>query len=230
MRSALVWAGLVVVVALGVMSSVARALVIGDVAWVTERRVAATEKFSPRYVAEIPRIERHFAESAGIVLVHVVTGAVFLSLGLLQFSTRFRSRHLQFHRWSGRLLVALAIVAGLSGIWLGAVEPYSPTERLPSAAAGALFLTAPAIAVVAVRRGDVARHREWMIRFFAVGVGIVAIRLVAPVIIWVMRPAMFRDVIGLTFWAGWIVSLTAAEAWIRWTRAGVRSVARPRPA
>jgi uncharacterized membrane protein len=182
-------------------------------------RLAAARTLSPRYVEESPQIEQRFADSPLVVLIHVVTGAAFLSLGLLQFSTRIRNRHLRFHRWSGRFLVALAIFAGVSGLWLGVVAPYSPTERLPTAAAGAVFLIAPAIAVVAIRRGDIARHREWMIRFFALGVGIVVIRFAAPVIMWLLSPAPFRDIVGLAFWAGWIVSVTVAEVWIRSTRA-----------
>jgi len=228
MRSALVWAGLVVLVAFGVLSSVGRALTIADVAWVTRARIAATSAIYPQHAAEIPRIEEHFARSADIILVHVVTGAVFLSLGLLQFSARFRNRHRQFHRWSGRLLVGLAILAGVSGIWLGVVDPYSSGERLPTAGAGALFLIAPAVAIRAVGRGHVARHREWMIRFFAVGTGIVVIRLAGPLLIWLLNPVMFRDVIGLTFWTGFVVSVGVAEVWIRATR-GAATLAPPSP-
>ncbi len=219
MRSALLWTGLVVLVALGVITAVARVLTIADITWVTKARLAAAGTLSPGYVDQMPQIEQRFADSAPVVLIHVVTGGAFLSHGLLQFSTRIRNRHLRFHRWSGRFLVTLAIFAGVTGLWLGVVAPYSSTERLPTAAAGALFLIAPAIAVIAIRRGDIARHREWMIRFFALGVGIVVIRLAAPVILWLLSPAPFRDIVGLTFWAGWVVSLTIAEVWIRSTRA-----------
>ena len=123
MRSALLWAGLVVLVALGVITAVARILTIADIRWVTEVRLAAAGSLAPEYVKEVPQIERRFAESALVVLIHVVTGAAFLSLGLLQFSTRFRNRHLRFHRWSGRFLVTLAVFAGVSGLWLGVVAP-----------------------------------------------------------------------------------------------------------
>ena len=81
-----------------------------------------------------------------------------------------------------------------------------------------MFVIAPVIAVVAIRRGQMIRHREWMIRFFAIGAGIVVIRLAGPAIIWLVRPAQFRDVVGLTFWVGWLVSLMVAEGWIRSTR------------
>src|SRR4051794_15027893 len=151
MRSKLVWAGLIVLVALGVITAIGRVLTIANIRWVTDTRLAMSTMV-PEYAEEIPQIEQHFADSAFVVFVHVVTGALFLSLGLLQFSSRIRNRHLRFHRWSGRLLVALAIFAGVSGMWLGLVAPYSSTERLPSAAAGALFLITPTIAVIAIRR------------------------------------------------------------------------------
>ena len=170
-------------------------------------------------------MERHFLKSAKVTVLHVGTGAAFLSLGLLQFAAPIRRRHVHLHRRSGYLLTALALLAGTTGVWLGVVDPFSSTERLPSAAAGALFVIAPIVAIIAIRRGQMIRHREWMIRFFATGVGIVVIRLVGSPIIWLLRPAPVRDIIGLTFWAGWLISLAVAEAWIRSTRVTFDSVA-----
>ncbi len=218
MRSALVWSGLIVLVLLGVISAAARVLAIGGDTTVTKARFAASGTLFPEYSAEFPLIEKGFADNPAATLVHVTTGALFLMLGLLQFSPSIRNRHRQFHRWSGRFLVSLAVFSGATGIWLGVVEPYSPTERAPTAVAGALFLITPLIGVSAVRRGDLARHREWMIRFYAVGIAIVVIRLVGPIIIFALSPTPFREIVGLTFWAGWIISISVAEIWIRRTR------------
>jgi uncharacterized membrane protein len=217
MRSALLRAGLVSLVVLGVLTAALRILIIVNPEATAVSR-AATAAVFPEYVDQLPPFEQHFAARVVPVLIHVVPGALFLALGLLQFSPRIRARHLRFHRASGRVLIALAVISGASGIWMGVVAPYSPTERLPSAAAGAMFLLAPIFGLVAIRRGDVARHREWMIRFFAVGAGIVVIRLVSPLVILVMRPAPYRDLIGVTFWAGWIIAVAAAEVRIRATR------------
>jgi uncharacterized membrane protein len=41
-----------------------------------------------------------------------------------------------------------------------------------------LFTAALIIAFDRVRRGDYARHREWMIRTFAIGTGIATMRLI----------------------------------------------------
>jgi uncharacterized membrane protein len=218
--SRLRWSGLILLVAIGIIAAIARVLAIANVAAsVTEAKLAAAQALYPAaYAEEIPQLEQHFAVSPRATLVHVIAGAVFLALGLLQFSARIRNRHLRFHRRSGRLLVVFALFAGTTGLWLGIVAPYSSTERLPTAAAGAAFLIAPAMAIAAVRRGDIARHREWMIRFFAVGVGIVVIRLVQPLIIFLHSPVPLRELVGLTFWAGWLVAVTIAELWIRATR------------
>lgn len=220
MRSRLLWSGLLLLVALGVVTSIGRALAILNLAApVTEARLAAARTLFPAFADEFPQFEQHFADRPFVTLVHVIAGAMFLALGLLQFSATFRNRHLRFHRRSGRLLVVLALLAGTTALWLGGVAPYTSTVRLPTAAAGAVFLIAPAMAIAAIRRADIARHREWMIRFFAVSVGIVVIRLIMPVIIWLLSPASFREILGLAFWAGFFVSLLIAELWIRSTRA-----------
>ncbi len=220
MRSRLVWSGLLLLVLLGVAASVSRTLALFHLAApVTEARLQAARAMIPAYAEQIPQYEEHFAGTPGVTLVHVVTGALFLGLGLLQFAAGIRSRHLTFHRWSGRFLAALALFAGTTGLWLGLVAPFTPIVRLPTVAAGAIFLIAPAMAIAAIRRGDVARHREWMIRFFSIGVGIVVMRLVMPVLFWLLTPADFRIILGLGFWAGLIISVATAELWIRSSRA-----------
>lgn len=218
-RSMSLWAGLVGLVVLGVFAAVARVVAITGVAdWLTTARLDATNATFPDFAAEAIAIEQHFSVHATVSVVHVMTGAALLILGLLQFSPSIRTRHLRFHRLSGRGLVALSFVAGLSGIWMGVIDPYSTSERAPTAAAGVVMLAAPLLGIAAARRGDVRRHREWMMRFYAVAVGVVVIRLAGGPIFWLLRPAPIRETIGLSFWAGWLISLAVAEMRIRWTR------------
>lgn len=77
------------------------------------------------------------------------------------------------------------------------------------------------LAVVAIRRGQVARHREWMIRAFAVALGISTVRVVGTVFDVALTPAGVPppEVFVLSLWTGWTLTLAAAEAWIRYTRA-----------
>jgi hypothetical protein len=60
-----------------------------------------------------------------IVALHVVLGGVYLALAPFQFVKRIRSRHLGYHRWVGRLLGAVGLVAGVTALFMGFVIPFS---------------------------------------------------------------------------------------------------------
>jgi hypothetical protein len=161
-------------------------------------------------------------------LLHIVPGGVFLVLAPLQFSSRIRSRHIAFHRWSGRFLMVTSLVATLAGLSFGLRMPYGgPGEVSAILFFGSLFIFSVVRAFIAIRRRDVARHREWMIRAFAIAVGISAVRIVAAVLDIAFTPVGLAppDLFALSLWTGWGLALAAGELWIRYTRAGERSLA-----
>ena len=162
--------------------------------------------------------DRRYVEHPVVSFLHIAPGALFLMLAPLQFSVRIRTRSLQFHRWSGRLLVLTAMVTGLSAFVVGLPSFGGPVESSARVVFGALFLVAIIRAFVAIRQRDAPRHREWMIRAFAVAIGVSTVRVVALVLVAFTGFSEFQKVFGLTFWLGWILTLGAAELWIRRTR------------
>jgi uncharacterized membrane protein len=219
LRSRLLWSGLGLLIAIGVTASITRALSVTHTGLsITEARLKAGRAMFPEHWGEDAAIEQRFADNRALTLLHVVPGGVFLLLAPLQFSSAIRNRHRRFHRWSGRVIALLSLLAGISGLWIGLVLPYAGNERLPIALFGVLFLLAPLKGIRAIRRGDVAHHREWMIRLFAVGIGIAVVRVVAMPMITILRPERIQDIMGLSFWTGWSLSVIVAELWIRSTR------------
>jgi uncharacterized membrane protein len=106
------------------------------------------------------------------LVVHVVASAAFALLGALQLAPRFRSRHLAWHRRSGRALAVAGLLVAGSALWLTLFYPRQPGTGdllhalrlvLGSAMGGCVVL-----GVSAVRRHDVAAHRAWMIRAYAI--------------------------------------------------------------
>lgn len=85
---------------------------------------------------------------------------------------------------------------------------------------GGLFLIAICRAFLAIRRHQVARHREWMIRVFAIAIAVSTVRVVAGLLDVVLTPAGFRPpaLFVLSLWTGWLITLGVAESWIRYTR------------
>jgi uncharacterized membrane protein len=109
------------------------------------------------------------------VLVHIVSVSVYAVLGAFQFAPGLRRRRIGWHRAAGRLLVPLGLAAALSGLWMTVFYPRPADVGDLVTAFRLVFGTAMAASIVlgfaAIRRRDIARHRAWMIRGYAIGLG-----------------------------------------------------------
>jgi uncharacterized membrane protein YozB (DUF420 family) len=81
------------------------------------------------------------------------------------------------------------------------------------------FLFALCKAFWHIRRREIALHREWMIRAFAVGLAVATIR---PIIGFFFATSRLtgltpHEFFGVAFWIGFVLQIMAAEAWIHWT-------------
>ena len=225
-------AGLVVV---GVAAAIGRIVFADDVITRAEpvRRwymgaMRLEDPFAAQRPAELALLDGKFATNRLLTLWHVVPGGIFLLFAPLQFSTRIRSRNVRVHRWSGRILLLTVVASVLPALYFGIVMPYGgPGEAVFIAAWGGLLIVAVGQGFLAIRRGQVARHREWMIRMFALALAISIVRLVGIPLDIALTPAGIRPptVFALSVWTAGIIALSVAELWIRYTRAGRIAVA-----
>jgi uncharacterized membrane protein len=209
------WCGVALLAAIGIAAAVGRAVsVVNGGLTYQQVRLLMPEKMA----AEAMQFDRWFAAFPSLTLVHVLFGGVFLILTPLQLSSRVRNRFLRFHRWSGRVLVVVALPVGISAFVFVALFPYGGFAAASAAfVVDAFFLIALVSGFVAIGRGDVARHREWMIRMFSVALAVANIRIVG-MILFVVTGAKVEETLGVSFWTGWLSTLAAAELWIRYTR------------
>jgi uncharacterized membrane protein len=170
-----------------------------------------TDAFGVRYI-----------EHPWIALLHIVPGLLFLVLAPFQFVSRFRRRHLRLHRRLGWLLVPCVIISGLFALVAAFRFPAYGGMMTQTATLcfGVLFLFSVGKAIYHIRRKQVRLHREWMIRLFAVGLGVATIRLFIGLSL-ALFSVNFEDVFGVSFWLGLSVNLLIAEGWIRYTRSPV---------
>jgi uncharacterized membrane protein len=224
----LAWGAVVLLTIVGIAAAAARATYPGDFTLRAEvgreRIFQALGLEDPRLAerpAEIEKVDRRFAAHPWLTRLHVLPGALFLLVAPFQFSSRIRLRHLAWHRGSGRLLVVIALLSAVPGFFFGLLIPYAgPVEAVLIAFFGGLFVVALAKAVAAIRRGEVARHREWMIRAYAVAIGIATTRVVGAAVDLVLSPAGFAPpgLFLLAVAGGWSLTVGAAELWIARTR------------
>lgn len=102
--------------------------------------------------------DRHF------LIPHTICGTMALLAGPLQFSSRFRQRHLKFHRVLGRLYVISVFIGAFTGIALAAGRPGLPGTSMQAAA----WIVCTTAALITARNRHIVEHRRWMIRSYAV--------------------------------------------------------------
>ncbi len=99
-----------------------------------------------------------------LLIPHTLAGTLALLIGPFQFSTRFRQRHLQLHRVLGRIYVVSVFAGSFTGIALAAGRPGLPGTSMQAAA----WMVCTTAAFVTARNRQIAMHRQWMARSYAV--------------------------------------------------------------
>jgi hypothetical protein len=112
------------------------------------------------------------AATAGIA-AHFAAGGILLLLGPIQLVGRVRRAAPAFHRWTGRLYVASALVAGLGGLAFifGKGTIGGTAMNVGFGLYGALVVTAAVEAFRHARARRFEHHRAWAIRLFALVIG-----------------------------------------------------------
>jgi uncharacterized membrane protein len=98
-------------------------------------------------------------------------GAGLLALtGALQLIPGLRARWPRFHRWNGRVFLSWALALSLSGFYLAWVRDGGPSrlDSLGTSLNGLLIVGFVVAAWTAIRRSDIAAHREWALRLYLV--------------------------------------------------------------
>lgn len=125
--------------------------------------------------AEVTPTNARFFASPLPVVVHIVSASVFALLGAFQFSTRFRRRRPGWHRIAGRLVAPAGLMVGLSALWMTLFYPRPVGDGDLLSAFRLLFGSAMIVSIVlgftSIMRRDVPRHRAWMMRGYAIGLG-----------------------------------------------------------
>lgn len=160
-----------------------------------------------------PVDDPHFAPRLTTLRIHIVSGAVALLLGPLQFVAALRRRRPDVHRWIGRTYLAGIAVGGGSGLVLAAFANGGLLGQTGFAGLSLAWLATSGVALAAIRRGRVSRHRQWMIRSYALTLAFVWVRLLLGV--GFVAGAEMQAVFGVAAWASWVVPLVVVEAAFR---------------
>ena len=170
---------------------------------------------------ETAMMDAGFAAHPALTFLHILPGGLFMLLCPLQFIGGLRSRHRVLHRWCGRLLVALGIIAAITALVMGFTVAIGGANETAATTLFALaFLFALTRGALNARRRQFALHREWMLRAFGIALGVSTTRPVVG-LFFTTRMLPPEQFFGIAFWIGFVLTALGAEVWINITRVGV---------
>jgi uncharacterized membrane protein len=161
--------------------------------------------------------------------VHILGGGTALLLSPLQFAARLRRRAPRVHRATGRIVLLSIGLAGTAGLLLAPMSLAGAAGTVGFGALAALWLGFAVAAFRAIRRGDVAAHRRWVVRTFARTYAAVTLRLWLALLIagqilllGVDGDAAFTRAYVIVPVLSWVPNLIVAELLLRRNRLGPR--------
>jgi uncharacterized membrane protein len=166
--------------------------------------------------AEVTPENARFFASPVPVVVHICAVSVYAILGAFQFVPRLRRG--RWHRTAGRLLVPCGLAGAVTGLWMTLfyARPHDVGDLLSGfrLVFGSAWLLCLVLGFAAIRRRDFRRHRAWMIRGYAVGMGAVTQGLTqAP---WIAAFGLLDQLSkAMLMLAGWLINIVVAEWAIR---------------
>lgn len=149
--------------------------------------------------------------------MHVLGGAIFGILGPIQFSRVLMRKYGRLHRVMGRVFVAAGAMISMSS--LGLLWYFPGAYSVAISSGRLLFGIALGVALVfamqAIRKRDFIRHRNWMIRAYAIGIGATAVTMVFFPIYAITGKPPIGLVADIAFLGAWAACIIFAEGLVR---------------
>ncbi len=149
-----------------------------------------------------------------VFYLHVFAGMLSILLGPLQFFPGLRQRFLSLHRLTGKTYAGAIVLLGApTGLYMAFYATGGAAASLGFILMSTLWFYTTWMGIQTVRRGQIAAHRLWMLRSYAVTFSAVTLRL------WVPLLSLFTDlqpltVVVITAWISWLFNLFFIEFYI----------------
>jgi len=149
----------------------------------------------------VPESSQRLMIAPVALFAHVLGGVLFGLCGPVQFIRALRHRFGRFHRVTGVVFVMAGLFMGASGLVLLARVSAPPLPEIARALASIALIAALLIGLFARPR---IRHRAWMIRAYAIGMGLSTVGLAFfPIFLITGAPpsGLVADLIFVGCWA-----------------------------
>jgi uncharacterized membrane protein len=161
------------------------------------------------FPADLP----NFQQRHQWLVAHAVFSSIALLAGPWQFLSRLRNRQLSLHRWTGRTYCVAVLLGWTTSIPIAAHAKGGAISSAGFLTLGLFWIGATAAGYFVVRSGNIAVHRRWMIRSYALTAAAITLRVYLPLV--ALTGLSFVTGYRIIAWACWIPNLLFAEWLLR---------------
>jgi len=132
---------------------------------------------------------------------HIVLGGLTLLIGWMQFSEKIRLKNINRHRLIGKIYAYAVIFSGTCGFFIAQSATGGWSCRIGFSLSAITWLSTTIIAILAIKKGDIAKHQRFMLYSYAVCFSAVTLRIWLP---------------SLTVYFGSFIKAYQIVAWLSW--------------
>ena len=133
---------------------------------------------------------------------HICLGGIALLIGWTQFSARLRKRYLKLHKIIGKIYVSSILIKIL--FYLGFFVYGGLVTQIGFTFGAAVWVFTTYMAYSTIRKGNVSKHKEYMMYSYAGTCAAIVLRLILPPL---MTITSFKVAYGISVWMSWIPSV-----------------------
>ena len=147
---------------------------------------------------------------AGWIRRHIAAGGAALFAGLAQFRTGLRGGRWAMHRLLGRVYLGSIAIASIAAVTLLTRTRGGWVFASGLAGLAIAWLATSGLAYIAIRRGNIIQHREWMVRSYVVTFAFVNFRILYDVLEG-LHVGKWHERAAISSWFCWAVPLLITE-------------------
>ena len=146
--------------------------------------------------------------------IHVYSSVFVLLAGFTQFNRRILKNYPKIHKRIGQIYVyTVVFLAAPSGIYIGYYANGGFWSKISFMLLGTLWYTFTVIGIISVKKRFLLRHKNFMLRSFALAFSAITLRLWKVILVFAFHPNPM-EVYKIIAWLGWIPNILVIEWYI----------------
>ena len=141
---------------------------------------------------------------------HIFLGGLALMTGFSQFFKKLRVKRLSLHRNLGKVYIVSVLLSGIAGLGIAFFADGGIIPATGFAVLALLWLYTTSKAYSTIKKKQVNKHQQWMIRSYALCFAAVTLRIYLPLFLAVFKMD-FIPAYTIIAWLCWVPNILVAE-------------------